>query len=130
MGDQLRRGCSGALRAPCQTGGSRVSKDLSLDLFRKILKFHLGAVPSPWLDRHHGLSLVVMDPRCPNYRRPSLHNRRAPPLPARRATTKGGHLHRGVGPGHDQVGSLRGELRGRVAVVVPLHCGDGTHRSR
>ena len=71
MGDKLRRGCLGALHAPCRTGGSRVSTDLALDLFGKILKFFLGAVPSPWLDRRHGLSLAMMDPHRPSGRWPS-----------------------------------------------------------
>ena len=66
MGDQPRRGCSGTLRSPCRTGGSRVSTDLALDLFGKILKFFLGVEPSPWLDQCHGLSLPVTDPRRPS----------------------------------------------------------------
>ena len=74
MGDQPRRGCSGALRALCRTSGSRVSTDLTLDLFGKILKFYLGAMPSPWLDRCHGLSLAVTDPRRPSGRCPSHRN--------------------------------------------------------
>jgi len=66
MGDQPRRGCMGGLRAPCLTSGRPVSTDLTLDLFGKILKFFLGAVPSPWLNHCHGLSLAMMDPRRPS----------------------------------------------------------------
>ena len=90
MGDQPRRGCMVALRAPCQTSGRPVSMDLTLDLFGKILKFFLGVVPSPWLDWCHGLSLAVTDNHCPNGRWPGPHNQWAPPLLAHRAMSKGG----------------------------------------
>ena len=63
-----------ALRALCWTGESWVSMDLTLDLFGKILKFFLGVVPSPWLDRCRGLSLAVTDPRRPSGRCPSHRN--------------------------------------------------------
>ena len=98
MGGQPRRRCLGALRALCWTAGSRVSTDLALNLFGKILKFFLGAVPSPWLDQRHGLSLAMMDPHHPSGWWPSPHKWRDPPLLAHQATSKGGHLHRDAGP--------------------------------
>ena len=43
------------------------------------------------------------------------------------ASKRGDH---GAGPRHDQVGSPCGEPRGKVAMVVPLRCGDTTRLSR